>query len=372
MIKSIVSKIIKDRKDYIEDLTTLKKREKAYPASHRTDVDGFKGKRVQMDLLFLPTDPQTEAKYLLVAVDNYSGQTDAEPLVNKEAETVREAIDKILNRKIIGNKVYIIQVDNGTEFKKGLKTHLKRKNITLRRAATQRHSQQAMVEARNNIFGSSIMKIQLATELETDETDRRWVYLVKPILAEINKQSKPLELKRTDKVLCFDEAEAKKNKVKLKKNEKTDCDVYSIGDKVYYRLDFPIDYREKKLNGRFRAGDIRYSLKPVKIENILLMPGRPVRYVLEGIKDRTFTKNQLKPEYFIVEAIVGEEEDTYLIKWRGYPESENTYEPKETIRQDVPKLVEQYEKKKKEKAVEAVVEESIADRIKKRKRNKKN
>ena len=33
MIKSIVSKIIKDRKDYIEDLTTLKKREKAYPAS---------------------------------------------------------------------------------------------------------------------------------------------------------------------------------------------------------------------------------------------------------------------------------------------------------------------------------------------------
>ena len=326
MIKNIVNNIIKNKDEYVNDLTNLKKKQPAAPSSHRRDVDGFPGKRVQMDLLYLPDD--RGYKYLLVAVDNYDGKTDAEPLKNRDARTIRNAIDKILRRKII-QKPYIIQVDNGSEFKKGLKGYLAKKNISLRVGATARHSQQAVVEARNKTFGTVIMKVQLANELENDETDREWVKLLPTIIKEINKVAKPVPVKRTGKVQCV----------------KDDCMLYSVGDKVYYQLDFPINFEKKRQYGTFRAGDIRYGLRPKKIVNILLIPDRPPRYVLEGIDNRTFSKNQLKPEYFMVEKILGEEGDRYVIKWVGYKDT--TLEPKKVIQEDVPDIVKQYNMEKK-------------------------
>ena len=330
MIKSIINKILKKKADYIEDLTTLEPKKPEYKASHRGDVDGFKGKRVQADLLYLPTDPK-KYKYLLVVVDNYSAKTDAEPLKKRDAISIIKALDKILKRQIIGKKVYIIQVDNGSEFKKGLDDYLKNKGIILRTASTNRHSQQAMVEARNKTFGSSIMKIQLANEIENNEQDTSWVYLIKPILKEINKQVKPIKLKRTNKVLCVKDS---------------DCKLYDIGDKMYYKLDYPIDFKGKRIGSKFRAGDVRYSRSPVKIENILLLPDRPVRYILEGITNRTFSKNQLKPELFKVEKIIGEKGNKYLIKWLGYSNADNTYESKKKMKEDIPKLVLEYENNK--------------------------
>jgi len=59
-------------------------------------------------------------------------------------------------------------------------------------------------------------------------------------------------------------------------------------------LDYPINIATgKKLDGKFRKTDIRWSEKIHKIENIVIAPNQPPLYQLEGIQ-ANYTKNQLK------------------------------------------------------------------------------
>jgi hypothetical protein len=127
---------------------------------------------------------------------------------------------------------------------------------------------------------------------------------------------------------------------------------------VRVQLDYPMNYDKKREYGSFRAGDMRYDPTPRKIVNILLFPDRPIRYVVEG-KTQTYSKNQLKlagekvqfdeKREFEVERIVEEKGNKYLIKWKDYPESSNTWESKAKIQASVPKRVREFERQKKRK-----------------------
>ena len=81
-----------------------------------------------------------------------------------------------------------------------------------------------------------------------------------------------------------------------------------------------MNFKGEKQIGNLREGDIRYSLKPHKIENILLLPDRPVRYILEGVLDKTFSKNQLKPaENEIVKKAIEKKTPKPREKWTDEP-----------------------------------------------------
>ena len=279
---SLLSEFIGDKENLIKELTTEKRKEPEVKASHN-DVHGYKGKRMQADLLYLPNDKNF--KYLLVAVDNFTKEVDAIPLRYRTAEAIRKGLDKIFFENKILLPPKILQVDAGSEFKKGLDEYLKSKGITLRRAGIARHSQQANVEAQNRKIGSIIMKTQLVKELESDKVSKEWLHLLPEIIKKSNERARAnLKAKKkpkvTDEVLCRIDG---------------DCDLYEIGKHVRYKLDYPVNFKGEKQIGNFREGDPKYSLKTYKIENILLIPDRPPRYVLEGITDKTFSKNQLKP-----------------------------------------------------------------------------
>ena len=76
---------------------------------------------------------------------------------------------------------------------------------------------------------------------------------------------------------------------------------------VFRQLGRPENALGEKLGGKFREGDYRWERRAVKITKILYYPGKnPYRYLLNGIKNASFSESQLKAA----------EEDTELFEVR--------------------------------------------------------
>lgn len=313
----------------------------------------------QADLLFLPNDDGY--KYLLVDVELSSRHIQAVPLKSKASSDVLKAIQKIYGRNGKNGKwklPVVFQVDAGSEFNatnKWLKEH----NVTVRVAATGRHSQQSVVEKANRRITAIITRLQSHHEFATGEEDTSWVEYIPRVIPLLNKhvskvEYQPNQIKTNPYVNC-------KGK---------ECETYAIGEKVYVALDIPENIKEQRLHNTFREGDRRWSLKTYEIKNILLYPNRPIRYVVDKHTQNVFTKNQLKPASQVSNAPVRSlkqvKDDNndikyqvksllkkkkmngkiyYLVSWVGY--TEKTYEPRSQLMKDVPLLVKEFEKKHK-------------------------
>lgn len=81
--------------------------------------------------------------------------TDAEPIEDKKAEMVTEAIARIYKR---GPLTYPnrMETDPGSEFKGAFAAHMQSKNIEVRYGLKGRHRQQSMVESRNHTLGYAL------------------------------------------------------------------------------------------------------------------------------------------------------------------------------------------------------------------------
>jgi hypothetical protein len=307
----------------------------------------------QADILFLPNDKGY--KYALVVVDLYDRRTDAEPLKSKSAEATLEGFKKIYSRKIL-NLPKLLEVDPGTEFQGVVKNYFNSKGIRLKVGLPDRHRQQAIVEQKNLVIGRVIHKRQAAQELITGVPSTEWITDLPKIIAAINRRAKPAkDINKTDEPVCKGKS----------------CYLFYIGDKVRVALDAPRSTTEKgeKLHGKFRASDIRWDPTPRTIENIILHSGMPPLYRVSGITRAVYTKNQLqlipeneslpepdkfirgKPKVFKVEKILKSKKvkghTYYLIKWQGYDESEATWEPRESLLEDIPDIINKYEQNKK-------------------------
>ena len=54
---------------------------------------------------------------------------------------------------------YVLQFDNGSEFKGELKKYLNEQGVSVRYTKTNRHRQNSVVEARNKVLGTLILNI---------------------------------------------------------------------------------------------------------------------------------------------------------------------------------------------------------------------
>ena len=307
----------------------------------------------QMDLLYLPHDDDG-SKYLLVVVDIGTGLMDARALKNRTGPTVVSKLKEIYKDKKVFKKLPLrIQVDQGGEFNNSaFKQYFHDQNIGVRFAATARHSQQSIVENMNKNIGAAILKLQLNNELQTGESDSDWVTYLDDIINLVNDNAR--KTKKTP------EKQDDAADVKCKGDE---CDILEVGALVRVALDHPSDIEGFRLFGNFRVGDYRFSLKPHKIENVLMYPNQPIRYVVEGYKNNTFSKAELLPftksltpmkltnNKFLVEKIVKREKDKnkimYYVKWQGYDDKDNTWEPRTKLMLDVPGMVRDFDKRNK-------------------------
>jgi hypothetical protein len=303
----------------------------------------------QADLLFLPSDDGF--KYLLNVVDIYNGKTDGEPLKTKDAATVKSAFEQIYKRKILKIPERI-EVDAGNEFKGAVKEYFKNNNVFLKVAQPGRHRQLAIVERKNQTIGTAIHKRQTAQEIITGAPSTEWIEDINPIISAINRKSHVRITKPSPIPVCDGDS----------------CNLLNIGDKVRIQLDNPISATEdeKRLHGRFRSSDIRWSLQVYTINNVILKPNYPPLYMVEGINNVSYTKNQLQkvskddklpdpaefirgnPDIFKVKKIHAKKKIKnvwkYQVEWEGYPNSKDfTWQKKSELDKSVPKIVKAFE-----------------------------
>jgi hypothetical protein len=342
--KTFTTKNVKNKKSVENELVKqlfTKKAEKDKPKLQPTEKNNIH----QCDLLYLPTDKGYS--YLLVVVDVGSRLTDAEKLKSRNSTAIVNALEKIYKRKIL-SKPQKIRCDMGVEFKGEFSKYCKENNIYVSRSAVNRHRQTGLVESRNKSIGDYLLKRMVAQELRTGEPSTEWVDYYQDFINTINKEN---EIKKPYK---FVEKEPVCNG--------NACVLLEEGDMVRYKLDRPIDVASgKPIDKVFRSADVRYSIKPVKIEMVILNGSNPPMYKLEGLQP-WYTKEQLllanegrlppdsTQSKFTVDKILKKEKRQnkiyYLVKWKGYDDSHNTYEPRTTLMEDVPEMVKEFDKSK--------------------------
>jgi hypothetical protein len=279
----------------------------------------------QADILFLPTD-SFGYKYCLVVVDLHDNRCDAQPLKTKTNKEVLNAFENIYKRGILKLPTYM-NVDEGTEFKGIVADYFRKNNVVLTVSAVGRHSANAFAEYINKLVGRGIFSIQNVKELETNKTNKQWVKDLKYVVEVINEKADENHKLNIQHQLTEAKKEKKEEKESIKgesnidkhidefnkkiekgekipelklnvplidKSNKNDG-VLDEGQKVRYKLDYPIDIATgKRLHGTFRSGDIRWSLTEHKIDKVLLLPNQPISYLISGIKNKSFLRNELQ------------------------------------------------------------------------------
>ena len=297
----------------------------------------------QADLLELPNDDGY--KYLLVVIDLATRAMDAEPLKSKSSSHVVKAIKTIYKRKHLNYPKDFMQTDQGTEFKSSFKDHFDDKKIFIKYTKSGRHRQNAYVEWMNGIIGEVLNARMAGEELLLNETSRQWVDDIKPLITAINKAYTRPE----------DNSISKPPRCKGKS-----CKLLKRGLKVRIILDEPKEMTTgKRLHGKFRKSDMRWENKDRKIEQVLIRPDQPPTYLVTGIKNTAYTRNQLQiiPEdeelpaekilrRFKIEKILNRRKKNnrieYKVKWVGF--TEPTWEKRTELMKDIPDQIKAFDR----------------------------
>jgi hypothetical protein len=316
------------------------------------------------DLLFLPTTEEGY-KYCLVVVDLASNEFDIEPLRTKEPKEVLQALKTMFKRNYIHKPEYTIQTDNGNEFKGVFDKWLYDESILHKTTVPDRHSQNSNVESLNKQLGRLFNGYMNKIEEKTGKRFNEWTNIVETVREELNKIRKQ---KLPKDWVDYDYADPTFD-TKPK---------YKVGDIVYRQLEAPKDaLGHDQPTKNFRMGDYRWDIKqPRKIVQVIPYAGDvPWRYLLEGLNNVSFTKDQLKlaPENekeskFIVERILQKKtvkkKDFYLIKWKKQKVSEAGWESKEKLIEDgIGDMIDEFEESIKDKKPKKVNKKGLMDKI---------
>ena len=279
------------------------------------------------DLLYLPTTKKG-FKYLLVAVDLWSNEVEAEPLKNKDPEDIVNAFETIFKRGTLKKPFSSIRTDAGTEFKGKFEKYCFEHSILHRVSLPNRHKQTGNVENSNKIIARLLNGVMNAKEAETGKIYREWDKVLKQIITALNSRKRP------------DENPYKKQyPLPTEKTPK-----FKIGDIVIYKLEVPRNaLNNNQPTNNFRVGDYRWNYKaPKEIKKILYYENN-IRYILNTLPNVSYAENELKKaviqaEKFDVKEIIGKKLKDgityYKVWWKGYLKKDSTFEPEEQLIDD--------------------------------------
>ena len=300
----------------------------------------------QTDLLMLPKTKK-DFRYLLVIVDLWSDEVDAEPLKTKTPVEVLKAIKTIFKRPHL-NKPYHIKSDAGTEFQGVVKTYFYDNSIVHAVALPGRHKQMGNVENTNKLLSRFLMTYLSNKERELNKAYNEWTDILSNVIKEIN------IIRKRPNGDPF--APHKPANMKLIENQK-----YKIGDLVYRKLDIPKNSLNnfEKSDPKFRMGDLRFDIhEPKKIKYVDYTPNN-VRYIINGYNNVSYTEDELMPandkyEKFGVRKIIDKQTKQrkvyYKVWWKKSLKKDSTWEPKKNLIEDGLKdKIDEFEKELKNK-----------------------
>lgn len=305
---------INDKKENNEMINLLKRPRKDIryeaPVTKVAEADYIH----QIDLMFLPSDdfvvnkkleteelkkvneyrkkemkktytPLTNPKYryVMIVVDIATGEIDAEPLKYKYSFIVKDALIRLYKRKIL-KLPHEIEVDAGSEFKDQFEKYFENK-CTVRRKQSGRHRAQAVIESVNGIISKIIQTRMLGQELLTDQDSGEWVQDLPKIVKEYNKAfvHEPVDTNN-----------AKDPAIRVKANTLS-SKMLEEGTLVRVQLDNPVNSVDnKRLHGKFRVGDIRFSKEILPITQVYLRVNQPILYKVGDNSNVAYSRNQLQ------------------------------------------------------------------------------
>ena len=335
------------------------------------------------DTLYLPNDKGNI--YALIVVDQGSREVDAAPLKDRTPESMIDGFKAIWKRKILKQPKLLV-VDSGTEYKGKTAMYLESLGINIKTALPGRSRQVSLAERKNQTIGKMIHKFQAYKELNSGVASSEWVkdlpVLVAAINVKVKEKMKDIDIptaatlkQEVSKLPSVDINKAIPTSESSKSTDKTEeskkVKMHKINDKVRVQLDKPIDPNGNVLHGTFRSSDIKWNPQIRTIKEIIMSPNKPILYMLNSVTApnvtdyrAAYTYNQLQkvirtelpavqpanvvnPEnIFELEKIVDRRKKgrsfEYKVKWKNYPSSANTFEPRKMLVED---LGEQYMKR---------------------------
>lgn len=322
-MKSILDKL------GIDETYTKEVKKPKYFTKIKDNIPLVADMNVMADLIMLPTTKKGY-KYLLTVDDLATDEFDVEPLLNKTPEDVLKGLQNIFKRSYVKCPKASISTDAGSEFKGIFHKWFYDHNIYHKVALPNRHSQMSSVESLNKQIERVLNGYMNSVELKTGEQYNEWVDVLEVLRREMNKiRKKPEQNPFTFK---YPEADTS-----------TDPK-FEVGDIVFRKSDVPLNaLGNAQPTNNFRVGDFRYERVPRKVLEVLNYAGKiPYRYMIEGIKNASFTEDQLMeaPEHeletkYQVREIIGKKKikgkNHYLIWWKNELKRDATYEPEENL-----------------------------------------
>ena len=270
----------------IDETYTKPIREKVkYDSVKENTLYGVPDFNFMADTLHLP-ETKEGFRFLLVIVDLGTNEFDIEPLKGNSKSTITDiealkAMETIFKRKWLKKPEGSIRVDSGNEFKGAFQKYCYDNNILIRRALPGRHKQLANIDALCNQLGRLFNGYMNHKEQQTRRVYKEWTDILETVREDLNnirkvkKHITPFEVPLSHVVLTDNK--------------------YKVGDKVFRKLEKPKDALGKNQpTSNFRTGDFRYELKPREIIRVLPYPTQ-FRYLLQGVKNCSYTEAELKP-----------------------------------------------------------------------------
>jgi len=285
-------------------------------------------------------------KYLFNAVDMSSRYIYSVAMKNKEKDEALKSFKKIYNK----SKTKAVRSDNGSEFtNEPFKDYLEKNGIKQIFGEAGKPQSNGMIERANATIKELIQKsIEINRKFD-------WVKNLDKLIENINNSNHritgftPNEIQtafKNDDNVILDSAHDKELKIKKKNISK---EVFEKGDLV--RRHQPSDKTRQVWSNEIY--EIVRVYKPKKTYSVY-------EYKLEGLPDR-FKEEELqkivgdpqnrieKVQTFtvskLIKPVIKDNKEYYEVQWKGY--REHTLEPRENLLEDVPKMVNQYEKKNK-------------------------
>jgi hypothetical protein len=301
-------------------------------------------KILAMDLVDLQKFQVRGYKYLLNCIDMSSRFIYSVALKNKTDIEVLNGFKKIFNK----SKIRAVRSDNGSEFiNKKFTDYLEKNDIKQILSEASKPQSNGMIERANATIKELIQKsIEMIDKFD-------WVKNLDKLIENINNSTHritgftPNEIQTAFKNDNKDILEKAFNKEMKIKKPNISKEVYEVGDLV--RIKKPSDKTRQVWSSEIYG--IERVYKPKKSYSVY-------EYKLNEFKDR-FKEEELlkivgnpqnkllKVEKFVIskliKPVIKDNKEHYEVQWKGYRET--TIEPRDILLEDVPKMVNQYEKK---------------------------